>query len=505
MAAYNEIDGIPCHANRKLLTGILREEMGFDGIIMSDGVAIDQLDIMTGDRVLSGALALKAGVDVGLWDTGFARLGEAFERGLVTMEEIDQAVLRVLTMKFERGLFDHPYLEEKDICAQYDYKNYPEALQLARESVVLLKNEDQILPLQTQKLRSIAVIGPNANEIYNQLGDYTPPVKGITGSTVLNGIKDYIKENNAPLEIKYCSGCGIFDGSEEGIREAAELAGSSDVTILVLGGSSSRFGKVEFDVNGAAIAGGTVTMDCGEGVDSAVLELPEIQRKLARAVYAANNKLVTVLIQGRPYAVKEIAEQSKALLCSFYPGMTGGQAIAELLFGKFSPSGRLPVSIPRHAGQLPVYYNHKNSYQAMNYYDLEKQPLYPFGFGLTYTEFQYEHINLSHTEISKKELTDTEIKLSFEITNTGDMDSYAVPQLYLRDLQASTIRRVRELKGFAKIRVSKGETVRGNLSLDLDKLSIWDHEMKFKAEPGEFEVILSDCGRDIWAGCFLLL
>jgi beta-glucosidase len=502
MAAYNEIDGVPCHGNKKLLKGILRDELGFDGVVMSDGVAIDQLDVLTGDRVLSGAMALKAGVDISLWDTGFTRLEEAVERGLVTEEEIDQAVLRVLTLKFERGLFDHPYLEEKDTFTKYHYDNYPEALQLARESIVLLKNEDHILPINTKTVRSIAIIGPNADEIYNQLGDYTPPVRGEDGSTVLKGILDYLNKNETDIDIKYSKGCDTFRGTKEGIREAIELSNSCDLTILVLGGSSSRFGKVEFDINGAAITDGIVSMDCGEGVDCSTLELPEIQNTLAQAIFCTNNNVITILIQGRPYAINSIAEQSNALLCSFYPGMKGGQAIADILFGNLSPSGRLPVSIPRHVGQLPVYYNYKSSYTAMNYYDTMKQPLYPFGYGLSYTDFQYNKIGFNRINISLFELECDEVKLNFDITNTGKKDSYAVPQLYIRDLQASTIRRIRELKAFDKVWVPKGETVPVTLTLNKEKLSLWNDEMHFVVEPGEFEVILSDCGKDIWKGSF---
>jgi beta-glucosidase len=504
MAAYNEIDGVPCHANSKLLTKVLREEMGFEGVVMSDGVAIDQLDVMTGDRVLSGATALKAGVDIGLWDTGFGRLEEAYERGLVSMEDIDRSVLRVLTMKFERGLFEQPYLPEDTDLTKYDYDRYPQSLQLARESVVLLKNDHNILPFNKDKLHSIAVIGPNADELYNQLGDYTPPVREEEGSTVLQGIRAIIKEAGNMVEVKYCSGCSVLQGTEEGIAEAVELSNSCDVTILVLGGSSSRFGKVQFDTNGAAIVQDSVTMDCGEGVDSALLTLPEIQRRLAEAVLHTQTKVITAFVQGRPYATEEIVNESAGALCCFYPGMRGGQAISEILFGITSPSGRLPVSIPRHAGQLPVYYNYKSSYAAMNYYDLKKQPLYSFGYGLSYTEFHYQNIRLDKNNSGLSDLCQSGIQLIFEITNVGAVDSYAVPQLYIKDVQASTIRRIRELKDFAKVWVPKGETVQVTLTLGKEKLSIWNDEMEFVTEPGEFQLLLNDGGEDIWNGVYTL-
>lgn len=528
MAAYNEIDGIPCHGNKKLLTDILRNEMGFKGVIMADGVAIDQLDVMTGDNVLSGATALKAGVDISLWDNGFSKLEEALNRGSVLIEEINIAVLRVLTLKFEQGLFDNPYIEEKASWTGYTYEKYPEALKLARESVVLLKNDNHTLPINAKNLRSIAVIGPNADEIYHQLGDYTPPVNEEDGVTVLKGIKDFIGKSKDSVEVKYHRGCGLFQGTEEGIKEAAALAGSSDCTILVLGGSSSRFGGADFDINGAAKTDVSINMDCGEGVDSSDLRLTGLQNKLAEAVYKTGRPVITVLIQGRPYSVTDIVNHSDAVLCAFYPGMSGGQAIAEILFGEIGPSGHLPVSIPRHVGQIPVYYNYKNSYASMNYYDIEKTPLYSFGYGLSYTEFTYKDIMVDYVpfetsqeesgnkinkssemkenlfEISSSDLHQGEIRINFKITNLGEYDCFSVPQLYIKDIQASTIRRVRELKAFHKVWVPKGETRSCTLVLNEEKLSIWNDEMKFAAEPGEFRLMLSDGCRDIWTGSLFL-
>ncbi|MGB8452929.1 MAG: glycoside hydrolase family 3 N-terminal domain-containing protein [Anaerocolumna sp.] len=507
MAAYNEIDGVPCHGNKKLLTDILRSEMKFKGVIMADGVAIDQLDVMTGDNVLSGATALKAGVDISLWDRGFSKLEEAFNCGLISMKDIDNAVLRVLTLKFELGLFDNPYIEEKDSWTGYTYRKYPEAHRLARESVVLLKNVNHTLPINIKNHKTIAVIGPNAAEIYHQLGDYTPPINLDKGITVLKGIKDYIRQSKDPVEIKYNRGCGLFQGTEEEIKEAVDLAGSCDCTILVLGGSSSRFGGVDFDINGAAKTDVSINMDCGEGVDSADLRLTGLQNRLAEAVYSTGKPVISVLIQGRPYSVTDVVKHSDAVLCAFYPGMTGGQAIAEILFGEVCPSGHLPVSIPRHVGQIPVYYNYKNSYAGMNYYDLEKTPLYSFGYGLSYTEFDYRDIAMEYIpleavqkdsgektgqnsetnektyRISAYDLQHGEIVINLIIANSGEYDGYSVPQLYIKDIQASTIRRVRELKAFHKVWVPKGETRSCTLRINEEKLSIWDDKMQFHAEP----------------------
>lgn len=546
MAAYNEIDGIPCHGNKKLLTDILREEMQFKGTVMADGVAVDQLDVMTGDNVLSGALALKSGVDISLWDQGFAKLETALLKGFIAVEDLDKAVLRVLTLKFELGLFEKPYLEEEATWEDYTYEKYPETLELARESVVLLKNENNILPLDGNKIRSIAVIGPNADELYHQLGDYTPPVKKEEGITVLKGIQDFIHKNGQETEVKFHRGCGLFKGSEEEIREAVKLSSSCDCTILVLGGSSSRFGGADFDTNGAAKSDGTINMDCGEGMDCADLRLPGSQTKLAEAVFQTGGPVITVLIQGRPYATGDIVEQSSGALCAFYPGIAGGQAIAEILFGKVNPSGHLPVSIPRHPGQIPVYYNYKNSYAGMKYYDIEKTPLYSFGYGLSYTDFLYTDFSVEYVpyepgdrmgknssvnndedisgfttgletsleqvgeavglkcKISSQNLATGLIKINCNLTNAGGYDGYAVPQLYVRDLQASTIRRVKELKAFQKVWVPKGETRKCTLILDEEKLSIWNDKMEFTAEPGEFDLIVSDGTNDIWKGSLYL-
>lgn len=507
MAAYNEIDGVFCHVNKELLTDILRGEFGFRGIIMADGVALDQLDPMTGDNVVSGAAARKAGVDVGLWDTAFSKLDQAIDRGLITEQDLDEAVLRVLTLKFERGLFEHPYLEENRDGSEYTVSRYPEALELARESVILLKNDGNTLPLsavsgsagesgktgrdesRTQGRagrRKLAVIGPNADDLYAQLGDYTPPVDRTSGITALDGIRMLAPEYG--YETVYCAGTDI--------GEARELAGESEAVILVLGGSSSRFGGGEFADNGAAI-GSAGVMDCGENVDTARIVLPGSQEELFRAVCEAGRPVITVLIQGRPYAVPEIARDSAALLMSFYPGMSGGQAIAEILFGRISPSGRLPVSVPKHAGQIPVYYNFKSSYKGMNYRDMDNdRPLYCFGEGFGYSRMEYGDFSLDRRSVSRAELT--KITVSATIHNTGDYDEYAVPQLYIRDMAASTVRRVRELKAFDKIMVPKGESRTAVLTLDEESLSIWDSRMQFTAEPGIFELMLMDSGRLLW-------
>lgn len=515
MAAYNEIDGIPCHANRWLLQKVLREEMGFDGIVMSDGVAIDQLNAMTNDTVKSGAKALRSGIQVGLWDEAFGRLDEALERGLITIEEIDKAVLAVLTMKFERGLFEHPYREITEKWQNYHYNEYTESLQLARESIILLKNEkkrsknytileeNKILPLDYTGLNSIAVIGPNADDIYCQLGDYTPPIEENDAVTILDGIKQYNKEHGNHLKVQHAKGCHLLEREESLLSKAKKIAKSSDIVLLVAGGSSSRFcsdNSLKFDLNGAAITKENSSMDCGEGVDTAILQLPDAQRELIKEVCAENKNVILLVIGGRPYAIEQEIELPNGVFYAFYPGIKGGKAMAEILFGKISPSGRLPVSIPRHAGQLPVYYNSKASYQSMNYYDLKHKPLYSFGFGLSYTTFKMDGIEWNKRNISIDEIKKEGVTLTFCIKNIGERGSFAVPMLFIRHKESSVIPRIKELKAFDKVWIPNKGRKKVTFHLSWEELSIWNESMKFIMETGIIELSLSESGEIIWKG-----
>lgn len=489
MAAYNEIDGVFCHANRHLLTDILRDEMGFEGVVMADGCAIDQLNVVTGDCVHSAAAALRAGVDIGLWDEAYGRLEEALENGYITEEDIDRAVLRVLELKIKRGIFKHPLLDENQNQEDYSYEKYPQALEIARESVVLLENRNEILPLSKEQ-RKIAVIGPNADAVYNQLGDYSPQVKREKCSTVLDGVRSYFGDN-----VVYARGCGVFEGRQEEQTEAVKLAEQSDITILVLGGSSSRFGEVSFDANGAAISEHGVSMDCGEGVDTSELSLPIEQRELAEKIFATGSKVITVIIGGRAYALDTIAEKSDAVLYAFYPGMQGGKAIAEILFGDVNPSGRLPVSLPRCSGQLPVYYNYKNSYRSMHYYNIPDGAAYTFGYGKSYTNFEYEDVSFGNKDVTIEELQKNGIEVEMTIKNIGAQDGYAVPLVYIAGEQGSVVRRVKELKGFHKVWLKKGESTKVKILLPFEAFAVWNSEMKFTVEPGRVQIILEEMGQ----------
>lgn len=497
MAAYNEIDGIPCHANAGLLRGILREEFGFDGIVMADGTAVDRLDVVTGDNVKSGAAALRAGVDVSLWDTGFSLLEEAVQKGCVSESELNEAVLRVLKLKFERGLFEHPYLDETILLGEYSSHNHPQSLELARQGVVLLKNEGNLLPLSRETGKRIAVIGPNADDLYAQMGDYSPPVHPECGVTVRQGLERFCGESQT---VNYARGCGIFDGSEEEMRQAVTLAGQSDIVILMLGGSSSRFSGSKFDKNGAALVEGPLQMDCGEGVDCADLRLCGRQEELFSRIAELGKPVITVLIGGRPYAVPEIAEKSTAFLTVFYPGPMGGQAIAEILLGITEPGGRLPASMPRSSGQLPVYYNSRNSYHAMGYHDLPDTPLFAFGDGLSYTEFVYEDVRISNQEPAAHELNDAPVLCTFIVRNIGKRAGWTVPSLYIQGLSGSVVRRRKELRAFDKHFLKAGESVSATFTLGFSELAVWDADMHFTVEPGDVSLFLEDGGKVLWQG-----
>ena len=500
MAAYNEIDGVYCHMNHHLLTEILRDEFGFDGIVMADGVALDRLQEAVGDEPHAAALALFAGVDVSLWDNVFPYLEDAVKDGLLDESLLDEAVKRVLTLKFEQGLFEHPYLPEDSKEENYTMEKYPQSLQLARESVVLLKNQN-VLPLKTSD-QKILVLGPSADDIYRMLGDYTPPVSDENSFTLLKGL-EYLAGDRI---IKTCSYTAL---TEEKKKEVQKLIDWADVVIMAIGGSSSRFGGALFDNNGAAVVQGTQkdskdsdlvrknreawAMDCGEGMDSSTLSLPGDQLDWFLFVRESNKPLISIVVAGRPYAISEIASKTDALLYSFYPGPYGGLALAQLLYGQESPSGRLPISIPAHVGQLPVYYNPKRSYEAMKYWDEEDHALYEFGEGFGYGQLSYENMTLQK-ETDHDSFT---YKVTFSVSNKSDADDFAVPQLYVRDIAASTVRRVRELKGFTKTSLKAGQTKQISIVLDKAAFTIWNLNMKQVVEPGEFEILLMDQGK-IW-------
>ncbi|GAB2998425.1 glycoside hydrolase family 3 N-terminal domain-containing protein [Streptomyces pseudoechinosporeus] len=477
MAAYNEVDGMPCSGNRALLHDLLRQRWGFEGLVMADGLAVDRLARITGDKVSAGALALNAGVDLSLWDEGFTHLEEAVERGLVSEQRLDAAVARVLCLKFRLGLFERPYTASplpppsvgRDLSTA-----------LARAAVTLLHNNSGVLPIPPTATR-IAVLGPHAATTAHQLGDYTAPQRPGTGASVLDGIRRLAPPGT---DVRHARGCALTGGDTSGIPEAVALARESDLAVLVLGGSSARTPETGFAANGAAQETGS-EMTCGEGVDLAGLRLGEAQYELLRAVSATGTPAVVVLVQGRPHAVPEAADLAAALLTAWYPGPWGGDAIADVLLGNAEPVGRLPVSVPRSAAQLPVYYNHKDT-EYGSYADESAEPLYSFGHGLSYTTFAYGPPRLSGPSGHTVEV---------DVTNTGERHGRTVVQLYVRRLLTPVWPRTLELRAFRSVDLAPGECRTVDIPLGADQLALADADLETAVLPGTLEVRIAESAR----------
>ncbi len=473
MAAYNEVDGMPCSGNRALLTGLLREDWGFDGLVMADGLAVDRLARITGDQVSAGALALNSGVDLSLWDEGFTHLEEAVERGLVSEDALDAAVARVLRLKFRLGLF-----EEHATPTDFPAHGRDVSTTLARAAVTLLHNDGGVLPVAAGVSR-IAVLGPQSATTAHQSGDYTAPQRPGTGSSVLDGLRRLAPPG---VDLRHARGCALTGADLSGIPEAVAAAAASDLAVLVLGGSSARTPDTDFDANGAA-RGAVSEMTCGEGVDLAGLRLGKAQHALLDAVTATGTPTVVVLIQGRPHAVPEAAERAAALLTSWYPGPWGGEAIAEILLGHREPTGRLPVSVPRSAAQLPVYYNHKDN-EYGDYVDDSAAPLYSFGHGLAYTSFAYGPPRLSgHT-------------VEVDVTNKGERQGRTVVQLYIRRLVTPVWPRTLELRAFRAVDLRAGESRTVAFSLGADQLAQVGADLSTAVRPGTLEIRVAQSAGD---------
>ncbi len=484
MTAYNSLDGVPCTSNRQLLSDVLRGEWNFKrGMVVSDLFSIDGLKGThhTAANWQDAAIqALQAGVDVDLGGNCFTDLVDAVKNGRIKEGILNQAVGRVLRLKFEMGLFENPYVDGKSAGKEV---NNPSSIaiakQVALESITLLKN-DGTLPLSKDK--KVAVIGPNADNVYNMLGDYTAPQPDGKVVTVYQGIRAMLGD----ARCTHVKGCAIRDTSESDIQAAVDAATSADVVIAVVGGSSARDFKTSYEDTGAASAEQqTVSdMECGEGFDRATLDLLGRQMELLEALKKTGKPLVVVYIEGRPLNKNWADENANALLTAYYPGEQGGNAIAKVLFGDYNPAGRLPVSVPRHVGQLPVYYN-KPAPAAHDYVEMSAKPLYPFGYGLSYTTFEYS------------DLTVTGLDATFKVTNTGNHKGDEVVQLYLHQDLSTVVQPERQLKAFKRITLEPGETRTVTLHLDYDDLAIVDANMKWTVEPGTYHVLIGPSSKDI--------
>ncbi|MBQ3313877.1 MAG: glycoside hydrolase family 3 C-terminal domain-containing protein, partial [Prevotella sp.] len=442
MTSYNSLDGIPSTCSKALLTDLLRTQWGFNGFVVSDLYSIDGIHgthRVAETKQQAGVMALKAGVDADLGALAFGRLEDAVQKGMVTEAEIDVAVKRILKMKFEMGLFEHPYVDAAQAkqLVRSD-NNKAVALQVAREVITLLKNQNHVLPLS--KTQKVLVCGPNADNVYNMLGDYTAPQEDGNVKTILAGIRSKLPAS----QVTYVKGCAVRDTTASNIAEAVAAAKEADVVVVAVGGSSARDFKTSYKETGAAVTDSkTISdMDCGEGFDRATLTPLGHQMQLLKALKATGKPLVVVYIEGRPMDKSWAAQHADALLTAYYPGQEGGTAIADVLFGDYNPAGRLPVSVPANVGQIPVYYNKKPP-MPHDYVEMSARPLYAFGYGLSYTTFKYDDLNIEETG-------DTQFKVTFNVTNTGDMDGDEVVQLYLHDEFASTAQPMMQLKKFSR-------------------------------------------------------
>lgn len=490
MPAYNEIDGIPCTIHTELLEGILRKEWGFEGVVITDCGAIDMLasghDVAE-DGLDAAVQSIRAGIDMEMSGVMFARhLHTAVSEGRLEMEVLNRAVSRVLALKFKLGLFENPYVDIKraeQVIGSKEHKAL--ARQLASEGVVLLKNKDRILPLSREHCGRIAVIGPNADQGYNQLGDYTSPQQRSKVTTVLDGIKEKLMD--AQDQVLYAPGCRIKGDSEEGFGHALACASQADTIIMVVGGSSARdFGEGTIDLRtGASMVSSNSwnDMECGEGIDRMTLNLAGKQLELIQEVHKLGKPIIVVYINGRPIAEPWVEEHADAVLEAWYPGQEGGHAIADILFGDVNPSGRLTLSIPKHVGQLPVYYYGKRS-RGKRYLESDTNPLYPFGYGLSYTSFGYNQLTLSKNSMSAEEV----LTASIEVTNTGSMAGAEVVQLYISDVVSSVTRPVKELKGFQKVFLEPGETRVVQFHIGREQLQYIGRDFLPVVEPGLFYI-----------------
>ncbi|MGE5848367.1 MAG: glycoside hydrolase family 3 C-terminal domain-containing protein, partial [Ignavibacteria bacterium] len=486
MSAFNDLNGIPASANYLTLTRILRNEWGFDGFVVSDWNSIAELinHGIAKDKKEAALKGITAGVDMDM--AGDVESGNVYlpnlkslvEEGLISEETINKSVERILRIKFRFGLFDHPYVD-----SVFFAKNIPSreerdltALQLSRESIVLLKNEENLLPLK-KELNSIAVIGPLADNQEDPLGPWStnPIVEDVV--TVLKGIKEKV---SAGTNVVYAKGCAIDSIDRSGFDEAVNIAQGSDMVIMVMGESRDM---------------------SGEAGSRADINLPGVQLELIQKIYELGKPVAVVLMNGRPMTIEWIDENIPAVVESWFLGTQTGNAVADVLFGDFNPCGKLPVSFPRYVGQIPVNYNYKSTGRPYNpnqkftsrYIDYPNSPLYPFGFGLSYSEYTYSNLKLQKLKIKKNE----NVKAWIDITNNGKAAGKEVVQLYIRDLAASVTRPVKELKGFQKIELKPGETKTVEFTITPKMLSLLDINLKEIIESGEFRLMIGGNSEDL--------
>ena len=494
MASYNEIDGVPSHANRWLLRDVLRKEWGFQGFVVSDYYGIWELSqraevrghSVAKDKKEAAALAVRAGVNIELPEPEcYLRLVELVRQGELKESQLDELLAPVLFWKFQMGLFDDPYVDPEEAARVVGCDEHRQlALQAAREVITLLKNEDGAVPLDPDRVQTIAVIGPNANCAL--LGGYSSVPKH--NVTVLEGIQARV---GGRAKVLYSEGCKITIGGswtqdevvpsdpEEDrrqIAEAVQVAAQADVIVLCVGGNVQT-SREAYAFNHLG--------------DRPSLDLVGRQGELVKAMIATGKPVVVFLFHGRPLSINYISRNVPAVFECWYLGQEAGTAVAEALFGDFNPSGKLPISIPRSAGHLPAFYNYKPMARRGYVFD-DVSPLYAFGYGLSYTTFAIENLRLAKKRISRDGAT----RALVDVTNTGSREGTEVVQLYIRDLVSSVTRPLKELKGFRKVSLEPGETKTVRLDITPESLEFYDIGMKYVVEPGDFEIMVGNSSRD---------
>ncbi|MGF1669020.1 MAG: glycoside hydrolase family 3 N-terminal domain-containing protein [Balneolaceae bacterium] len=473
MTAFNEYDGVPATGSKFLMNTILRDEWNFNGFVVTDYTSIPEMiqhGVAANDKQ-AAELAINANVDMEMQSTTFLNeIPALIEEGSINEKQIDRAVARILRMKFELGLFDDPYRysdaeREKETLMKQEFLDL--ALEISKKSIVLLKNENQVLPISTE-LNQIAVLGPLADNQQELLGSWSGAGRAEDNVTLFEGIKNYVSEGT---RVVHALGVDFTDLSRAGFQEAVNLARNSDVAVVAVGEEA---------------------LMSGEAASRATLNLPGAQEEFLKAIYETGTPVVMVLMAGRPLTINWADENIPAILNTWFLGTQTGNAIAEVLFGNHNPSGKLPVTFPAETGQAPYYYYHKNTGRPMDpnqkytskYIDAPNAPLYPFGYGLSFTNFEYSNLQLDKKSISK---SDT-LEISVDVTNTGSLEGDEVVQFYTRTLTASVTRPVKQLRDFKKITLSPGQTETVKFQLHPSQLMFYDIEMNYVVEPGTINV-----------------
>ena len=478
MMAHNEINGIPCHKAKWLMEDTMREKYGFTGFIVSDWMDIERIHTLhktAESRKEAYYQSIMAGMDMHMhgiyWNEEVAEL---VREGRIPESRIDESVRRILTAKFRLGLFENPYCDADEgrkirMCEEHRAT----ALEAARNSIVLLKN-DGILPLDVKKYKRVLVTGINADD-ENIMGDWSAPQKPENVTTILEGLREvapntdfvFVDQGITPKKMK-----------KENVEKAARVARTTDLNIIVAGETSLRVRR-----------GGKT---CGENQDRAEIHLYGLQQELVKKVYESGKPTILVIVAGRPQAVVWEDEHLPAIVCAWEPGMVGGQAVAEILYGKVNPSAKLSMTIPRTAGQVQMYYNHKPSHYRYKLQDIPNTPLYHFGYGLSYTTYEYSDLQLSKSEIAPNE----NIEVSVTVKNTGAREGVEIAQLYIRDCISFITRPVKELKGFERVTLKAGESKRITFTLTPEHLRYYNLDMERVVEPGTFKVMVGGSSRD---------